>query len=57
MAKTTEDKQDAIAMKLGRKMHQISIQQEIVVRENKILKQFQDEANKLDKQLGEFDDG
>lgn len=57
MAKTKQDKQDAIALKLGRTMHKISKQQEIVVRENKILKQLQDEASELDKQLGEFDNG
>jgi septal ring factor EnvC (AmiA/AmiB activator) len=40
---------------LGRKMHEISLQQEICLSVNKKLKELQDAANDLDGQLREFD--
>lgn len=46
---------EEIEQALGKKMHEISIQQEICVKENKKLKDLQGEANKLDEELSEFD--
>ena len=40
---------------LGKKMHEVSIQQAIVLKENNKLKKLQEEANKLDRELGELD--
>ena len=40
---------------LGKKMHEVSKQQVIAVREGEKLKALQDEANKLDQQLSELD--
>jgi hypothetical protein len=44
-----------IEQALGRKMHEISIQQEIVQKENTKLKKLNDEANELDNKLKELD--
>ena len=46
---------EEIELALGKKMHEISIQQEICVKENKKIKELQGEANKLDEELGNLD--
>jgi hypothetical protein len=44
-----------IEQALGKKMHEISIQQDVVQRENKLLKKLNDEANVLDEELKKLD--
>lgn len=44
-----------IEQALGKKMHEIGKQQEVVQTENKLLKKMQEEANALDEELKKLD--
>lgn len=50
-----ESKRTDIEVELGRKMHEIGLEQEIFTASQKRLKKLQDEANKIDEQLGKLD--
>jgi hypothetical protein len=48
-------KREEIEQKLGQQMHKLSLQQEIVKKENDKLRAIQNVANDLDSQLKELD--
>ncbi len=54
MAKKPDDR-DKIEIALGRKMHQIGREQEVLTASQKRLKKLNDEANELDERLKKLD--